>query len=598
MNHIRSYSNWQVYNMKTLVYSVERKELFFEDENVEELPTGFLIEYRLAIIANINLRSCLLFNSHDFSMLTYLAKLSILAPSLQHISQHAFSGLINLKSLYFEAPSIPRLPRYLIYDLMTLDEITLNVNDATSICMFFGLKLRTLNLTCSVAQINSLDFITLINVTYITINGSTPHIYQFTQINCKFLKYLRHLRLLSLSKVCCLNIELNSNLKNLKLFKCNVFDLNFVDNLKNLTHLEITNCTVSVSQDQLIKNIKLKNLILIKNNISMLSENDFNAFNDLVYLDLSNGQIQKIEKCFIGQASQSINVINIRSNYVTKIDSNAFINCDRLFRLDLSDNQLTVLNRNVFHSLNNINLLDLSNNKLVFLPKKVFSNLTYLKALDLSSNCLQKILSNWFSYDNRYLLQKLDLSFNLINFIDTNFFKILQNLINLNISKNRLGYCCNLFKDLKFLTILNLGFNRIRCLENKVFENLKYLETLKLSSNCISSIGEKTFDNMTKLQLLELKHNYLMKLPPDLFRSNLKLKYLYLNDNCLYSVPKKCFFHSINLQSLHLQNNRLRNLNWIFFPNNEYLHELHVDITLQPFLDNKLSQIQIFFYKR
>ena len=583
--------------MKTLIYSVARKELTFEDDKIVEIPPGFLQQYESAIVANINLRSCLVLHIRDFYYFNSLTKLYLIAPSIQQMNRFTLVNLTSLIHLHLEVVRIVHLPRFFIFNLINLRKVAIIVNQTTFVnhtIFVNNLNLREITITYLSSYFDTINLLPLIHLSILKITGAQLQIGELTLINCYYLKRLLNLKVLTFEKIHCFDLRLHVNLEQFEFIECYISEPDFVNELRSLTYLEIRDCNLNLEYNRLILNLKLKNIVFANNVISVLLENDFNNFQDLMYLDLSDCQIAEIQNYFLGRASKSINVIKLNSNRLISLRSNVFHDCKRLFSLDLSNNHVVILFKHVFDALSELVTLDLQNNKLSELPTKIFCNLNSLKCLNLSSNHLQQVPANWFNLKDYYVLESLDLSSNLIYFCDPNCFKMLTNMKRLNLSHNRLTFLSNhLFDNLELLTDLNLGYNRIHVLKSKVFMGLKYLETLKLSSNCINFIESETFNYLSRLRFLNLNRNYLVELTEKFFENNGQLRILYLNNNCLSFVVLKIVYNLYNLEVLRLDNNRLRTLCWTSFKNNGNLHSLHVDGYLKVSLSGKLPNIRI-----
>ena len=584
--------------MKNLIFWASRRELFFDDTKMQVFPKGFFQEYELIRVATINLKSCLILNPIDFNYFINLTKLHIVCPALQQISEFTFGTLILLENLYFQAMSIPDLPKHVFRNLRNLRKLILIVNQVETIDqqMFKqNYNLNDLRITFKCSNFDFLNTRSFCNLEVIKITNSSTGV--LTAYYQPF-KIFPNLQILSLSNTDYMDFGLYKHLKHFQLINCYIWGDNFLDNFGNLTYLEIKNCTLfynlDLNCDPIFKNVNLKTLILVGNLIEILNENFFNELKNLVYLDLNSCQIQTICNGFLGEASKSINVIKLHSNRLQRLKSGVFLNCKRVFSLDLSDNRLTILYRNVFDDLNNAIFLYLKDNMLGILPRKIFGNLHNLKYLSLSKNCFERIQSNWFNTDEYYFLETFDLSSNIIKCLDKKCFEMLSNLKFLNISKNRLSkLSTHLFENLECLTVLNLGYNKIGILKRNNFKNLKYLETLKLNFNDINEIEANTFDNLINLRLLDLSGNGLTQLPSNVFAKNLELRFIFLNDNILNSVSEDIFYDLVHLQVLHLINNRLETLSLRLFKKNVNLKTLYINQNLKRFLDNRLQLICI-----
>ena len=92
----------------------------------------------------------------------------------------------------------------------------------------------------------------------------------------------------------------------------------------------------------------------------------------------------------------SMITLNINSNNIFQIDTNAFLNCKQLVNLSISDNKLSQINKNNFYNQFKLKYLNLSHNRLYLIEADSFQNLLNLLSLDLSFNRLTTIENNVF----------------------------------------------------------------------------------------------------------------------------------------------------------------------------------------------------------
>mmetsp|Transcript_47938 Transcript_47938/g.104511 ORF Transcript_47938/g.104511 Transcript_47938/m.104511 type:complete len:117 (-) Transcript_47938:60-410(-) len=90
---------------------------------------------------------------------------------------------------------------------------------------------------------------------------------------------------------------------------------------------------------------------------------------------------------------QSVDLLDLKSNFIEKISSNAFISLRLMKVLVLQDNRLATLHRDVFQKNTLLESLDLSRNKLKKLDKGLFRNQRALQKIDLSFNNWEFILN-------------------------------------------------------------------------------------------------------------------------------------------------------------------------------------------------------------
>lgn len=76
-------------------------------------------------------------------------------------------------------------------------------------------------------------------------------------------------------------------------------------------------------------------------------------------------------------------------------------------------------------------------------------------------------------------------------------FKDLNNLIDLNLSKNKLNEIhLNLFKGLNELTYIDISNNELKQIDSDVFKGLNKLNSVKLNNNHLQSINKLRFSKL------------------------------------------------------------------------------------------------------
>jgi insulin-like growth factor-binding protein complex acid labile subunit len=178
--------------------------------------------------------------------------------------------------------------------------------------------------------------------------------------------------------------------------------------------------------------------------------------------------------------------------------------------------------------------IDLSKNSITKLDKDVFTTEIIATRLDLSENIIEKIEINTFR--NCYLTV-LNLSCNKIDSIEDESFQELSNLINLDLSYNKLKQFNFIhLKYLKKLKYLNLNNNELDSLEFKFFsyETID-LEELYLSGNKINNIERKNFN---------------LRWAPYLKKLDLTLNCMTLFDTSLLEASKELEILKLDLSKL------------------------------------------------
>lgn len=166
-------------------------------------------------------------------------------------------------------------------------------------------------------------------------------------------------------------------------------------------------------------------------------------------------------------------------------------------------------------------------------------------------------------------IQTLDLSNNIISLIENGAFSNLSELVELNLSNNRLQsdaltpqvfqghYDPVDYQPLKKLKVLKLAGNDLHKLNADLFEHMVLLEDLDLSDNpfmAIDSGTEIAISQIPKLKRLNLGNTQLRKLPEHIFHAPRSLIYINLEGNIFDRIPEALIF-AINVETLILDEN-------------------------------------------
>ncbi len=203
------------------------------------------------------------------------------------------------------------------------------------------------------------------------------------------------------------------------------------------------------------------------------------------------------------------------------------------------------------------------------MPESI-KNLTRLKILELDSNWFNKLpieiftipnLKKLISHGNRYYqfefgksssLQKLQISDNIPSLPES--IERLPNLINLDLSSNRLRNLPESIGRLSNLKTLELTYNNLTELPSSI-KNLKKLKTLDLRNNDFTTLPE-SIGQLTSLLKLIISDNELTSLPENISDCNL-LKIITARRNKLSTVPAS-LGNLENLRDLDLSINPIK----------------------------------------
>lgn len=338
------------------------------------------------------------------------------------------------------------------------------------------------------------------------------------------------------------------------------------------------------------------------------------SFTKLDHLQISNNPDLKVIPDFLNQLD-SLKVLIIRSNQLSKIEDNAF-KIPSLKRLNLTNNQLDKLPTSL-SDLNQLEILELKENKFTTFPKEIL-NLKNLKVLNLSKNQLSSLpeeIGNLENLEELYLrgnpITELPKSFTQLKKLKifwcddtklkrfpkmlcemTSLEKILINADTINIpneidqlvhlDKIRMydGYVPSLppnlgnLKKIETLHFQNCDLSKVTFHDS--FKNLDRLRTFKIINGNINAFPsfitdldslrilglkgnkglvalQEGLSNCSILEALTLDHNSLKNLPTDLGYIK-KLNYLNVEGNRLTTLPVSLRYNKANLSIFYYGN--------------------------------------------
>ncbi|KAI8126994.1 hypothetical protein FF38_08671 [Lucilia cuprina] len=364
----------------------------------------------------------------------------------------------------------------------------------------------------------------------------------------------------------CVNITtLDLSFNKLKNFSKNVFDeTTFATNFQ-LSH----NFLTSLAQIPLQNMTGLKVLNASHNNITQIPKNSFPKLYELHTIDVSH-------------------------NNISTIFNAVFQNLFSLRSIDLSYNSLEEIKSSMFGTLPTLLTLNLSHNRLNNIIRGALAKLTSLRFLNLNHNFLTKIFQIPISLNELYM------SDNRIESIPPNTWPVMNSLIYLDLSKNRLGdsleqqsfkgllvlqklllqengitrpplECLASMSTLQYLYLQN---NNITVLEKNAFGKLPVLFELNLHGNGVKEINKRSFEGLLQLLNLNLSSNVLHNIPTEAFIGLPSLRKLDLSHNFITKLDNKT--HGVlddllSLEDLNLSYNKISFVTKKTFPENQYI---------------------------
>ncbi|CAF1669645.1 unnamed protein product, partial [Adineta ricciae] len=258
-----------------------------------------------------------------------------------------------------------------------------------------------------------------------------------------------------------------------------------------------------------------------------------------------------------------VNLINLRSLKLidlnlSQLRNHTFSKFRKLESLSIIKSNIKSLESNAFHSLTNLRYLNLDQNQLNDSSWTALTKyLSHLETLSLSQNQFTSLKQTDIS-----MLRSLDLSSNGLQYIDPNIFPSLEKLYLQNNELNSLQL--TFLFGLKHLTELNLDFNRLTFLPEKIFQANIDLQDLSFQGNDLNYLTNYSFFGLSNLQHLNLARNRLQfSVNSRPFQHVPSLKVLNLDRNIQMNLTENLFRDlSSNLIELSLQNCNLTTMNY------------------------------------
>uniref|UniRef100_A0A8C5MMK3 Uncharacterized protein n=1 Tax=Leptobrachium leishanense TaxID=445787 RepID=A0A8C5MMK3_9ANUR len=265
--------------------------------------------------------------------------------------------------------------------------------------------------------------------------------------------------------------------------------------------------------------------------------------------------------------------------------------------LNLEGNQLRVLLFNAFKRVPLLQYLWINQNNLTFLYPGSFISLNNLRELNLSKN---PRLTYLHAHTFRGLLNLVSMDVSHCNIFEIHplVFSHVVSLETLDLGFNKIHYIPEALRKLHNMTKLSLENNQIEAIGKNSFKTQHMLQELSLRRNQIWVIENDAFNQLNKLTVLNLGHNSLSHLPNPIFRGLLQLKIIYLEANRISII--NCSFNSlINLKKLHLNNNHIEQITHNAFSSLTHLQMIHLsknNLTFIPsYLFSHMSKLKNVF---
>ncbi|XP_038211120.1 protein artichoke-like [Zerene cesonia] len=326
---------------------------------------------------------------------------------------------------------------------------------------------------------------------------------------------------------------------------------------------------------------KTLSLDLSYNNVKYVKNLAFKSLVNLQHLNLSHNAIEDILPYSLIQYESrqtELRDIDLSYNSIRNISTGAFQYMTNLKELYLDHNEIAVLGDDIFVNLKSLNRLHLQFNNISTLSMSLI-NLASLEYLDLSNNNILKV--NGFELNRLQNLININMSYNRLESIESNCFSQALNLNSVDLSNNKIR------SDLEYVMFLNnvnlryldLENNNITKMQDDVFKHT-ILSYVNLKGNNINiTISKSTFAGLVNVTELNFYNQSIMNLEENAFSSMTSLLHLNLSRNRINSIHNSSFSMDNTLLSLDLSYNNisqidflrysLQNLTKLFLNNNK-----------------------------
>lgn len=321
-----------------------------------------------------------------------------------------------------------------------------------------------------------------------------------------------------------------------------------------LSIIDLSHNVISVIPDNYFENFpNLIHLNMSHNEIKSFSILTFEGLADLETLHLSYNKIDKIGMYFA--RFQNLKELSLDHNELSSVDEISFKIMSKLVKLNLSFNKIISIDDSSFQSMVDLEMLQLNDNVLKTISRSMFINNNKLRVLDLSGNNITGIES--YSFKGKYITQ-LSLHDNLITGLLDKSIIAGINALSFNFSGNNItSLGPDLFTDSHLqLQSVNLSMNLISEINYNTFRNLGFLVSLDLSNNRLQSL-HFDFSDLSSLVIFKARNNLIGKITRDSFKDVKTLQSIDLSNNLITEIDIFSFIDLKHVSYLDLSNNHL-----------------------------------------
>jgi len=319
--------------------------------------------------------------------------------------------------------------------------------------------------------------------------------------------------------------------------------------------IEMRGCGIERIEESPFVNLGITDLNLSLNNLTDEGlGRGLNGITHLNVLQLTHNFLQSVPE--IGLDSPDLTDVYLTRNNISSISRESFKNMTNLRTLHLSVNPLEGFpeNDDTFAEIPNLETLEIEDTRvgrlpnLFHLPNLVHLYASYAELADIpESMCGPK--TN---------LKSLHVNHNRIKQLPV---MNCSRLIDFQASQNEITEVhMQTLHGMPLINKLYLSDNAIQHLDSNIFNNSVNIEILELGGNRLEELPDLRF--MRHLFMLNASHNLIREIKMGTFTEQLGMDILYLNDNRISTIHSNAFSRGSDLKKLNLSNNyELREFN-------------------------------------
>ena len=250
--------------------------------------------------------------------------------------------------------------------------------------------------------------------------------------------------------------------------------------------------------------------ILHFTNWSRQTEDTFEDFENLPYVDLSANNLQEVTKNLLGNSN--LRTITLWSNQFKTFEVHTFDGLANLKSLRIWQTKVKELLPHTFDELISLVSLDMEENFLSSLPDRIFEKMRNLTSINLSKNNFTGRTLNMNLFKDNVELQRVTMTNNKRNMTSfpNGFFANLTKLESVELGENGLIYLPkDLFWGTTNLRHVSIGGNFLKTLPSEIFKDTTMMRRLDLSINNLSELPDDVFEKLQNLQFLDVSVNHL-----------------------------------------------------------------------------------------